>query len=91
MFDALADNYNHLHEAPTRFYAVAVSLAVIEATTQLKSSGVEGKLAWAYVGIRIAHSLVQSLTNKIPVRFGLYALSEVTLLGLFGKLVTALL
>ncbi|SPO01662.1 uncharacterized protein DNG_04335 [Cephalotrichum gorgonifer] len=86
-----ADNYNHLHEAPTRFYAIALSLSILEVAS---SSGtdldLENKLAWGYVGVRVAHSLVQAVTNVIPIRFGLYILSEVTALGLFGRLVYAL-
>ncbi|PKS05639.1 hypothetical protein jhhlp_008158 [Lomentospora prolificans] len=85
-----ADNYNHLHEAPTRFYAIALSLAVLQATSRVKDLAIENKIAWAYVGIRVAHSLVQALRNNIPLRFGLFALSEVTLVGLFGRLVYAL-
>src|SRR5215813_12254478 len=49
-----ADNYNHLMEQPTLFYAVALSLAVLGA------SAVDAGLAWLYVGLRIAHSLVQA-------------------------------
>jgi len=40
------------------------------------------KLAWAYVAIRIVHSLVQALYNRIIVRFGLFALSTIALVGL---------
>jgi hypothetical protein len=29
VLEIVADNYDHLHEAPTRFYAVAISLAVL--------------------------------------------------------------
>ena len=44
-----ADNYNHLFEQPTVFYAVALSLAVTG-----HGSGVNATLAWAYVGLRVA-------------------------------------
>lgn len=72
-----ADNYNHLMEQPTIFYAVAISLAVLGA-----GSGINATLAWAYVGLRIVHSLVQSLGNKILVRFGVFVLSTVPLIAL---------
>ena len=39
-------------------------------------------LAWAYVGLRIAHSLVQALVNRVLVRFGLFALASLALMGL---------
>src|SRR5262245_1556962 len=64
-----ADNYNHLMEQPTIFYAVALSLAVLG-----QGSGLNLVLAWAYVALRLVHSLVQTLINKIEVRFGLFAL-----------------
>lgn len=72
-----ADNYNHLFEQPTLFYAVTVALSVLGVTTSLDVG-----LAWAYVGLRIVHSLVQSLINKIELRFAVFALSSLVLLGL---------
>ncbi|AJQ96952.1 hypothetical protein YC6258_04920 [Gynuella sunshinyii YC6258] len=72
-----ADNYNHLMEQPTIFYALAISLAVIG-----NGSGANLYLAWAYVCLRIAHSLVQVLGNRIEIRFVLYTLSNIPLFGL---------
>ena len=72
-----ADNYNHLMEQPTIFYALAISLALIG-----EGSGVNLYIAWAYVALRISHSLVQSLINKIEVRFLLFFLSNLPLLAL---------
>ncbi|HEY0463431.1 MAG TPA: MAPEG family protein [Polyangiaceae bacterium] len=72
-----ADNYNHLFEQPTIFYAVALSLAVIG-----QGSGVNAGLAWAYVGLRVAHSLLQALWNNISARFTLFSLSALTLMAL---------
>lgn len=72
-----ADNYNHLMEQPTIFYAVAISLALLGA-----GGGINLGLAWAYVCIRVAHSLLQALANKIEVRFGLFVLSSLALIGL---------
>ena len=72
-----ADNYNHLFEQPTVFYAVALSLAVIG-----QGGGVNATLAWAYVGLRVAHSLLQALWNNINARFSLFALSALTLMVL---------
>ena len=53
-----ADNYNHLHEQPTLFYAVAIALAVTGA-----GAGLNLWLAWAYVAIRVVHSLVRGTTT----------------------------
>lgn len=72
-----AHNYNHLHEAPTVFYAVALLLAIIG-----QGDGLNAKLAWAYVGLRVLHSLVQVTVNKIPLRFGLFSLSSLALIAL---------
>lgn len=72
-----ADNYNHLMEQPTLFYAVALVLALVG-----QGAGSNLTLAWAYVGLRIAHSLVQSLINKIEVRFTLFFLSSLVLIAL---------
>jgi hypothetical protein len=72
-----ADNYNHLHEAPTLFYAVAIVLAIIG-----QGDGLSATLAWAYVAFRIAHSVVQATWNKVTVRFALFAASSLTLMAL---------
>jgi len=72
-----ADNYNHLFEQPTVFYAVALSLAVIG-----QGSGVNATLAWVYVGLRVAHSLLQALWNNISARFSVFTLSAFSLMVL---------
>ena len=79
-----AHNYNHLHEAPTVFYAVALALALIG-----QGDGLNAMLAWSYVGLRIAHSLVQSTINKVMVRFLIFALSSLVLMALTRHLVLA--
>jgi len=80
-----AHNYNHLHEAPTLFYAVAIVLALIG-----QGDGVNTSIAWAYVGLRVAHSLVQSTINKVALRFALYALSSLALIALIVNAAIAL-
>lgn len=69
-----ADNYTHLMEQPTVFYALAISLAVIG-----EGSGNNLYLAWAYVLLRIIHSVVQALVNKIELRFLIFVLSNIPL------------
>ena len=73
----VADNYNHLHEQPVVFYALA-----IYANLAGNESGFAVTMAWAYVVLRIAHSLYQALVNFIPVRFVLFSLSSLSLVGL---------
>ena len=72
-----AHNYNHLHEAPTVFYAVALLLALIG-----WGDGMNALIAWIYVGLRITHSLVQATANVVMVRFVLFALSSIALIAL---------
>ena len=72
-----AHNYNHLHEAPTLFYAVVIVLAYVG-----HGEGINVTLAWAYVTLRVVHSLVQSTVNKVALRFALFALSSLVLAAL---------
>ena len=70
-----ADNYNHLMEQPTIFYALALALALLG-----QGDGVNAMLAWAYVGLRVVHSLVQAVINKIELRFAVFLLSSIVLI-----------
>ena len=72
-----SDNYSHLLEQPTLFYALALSLALLGVQTQTSLT-----LAWVYVIVRIAHSLVQVLINRIELRFVLFVMSNIPLLWL---------
>lgn len=72
-----ADNYNHLLEQPTLFYALSISLVLLGIQSQTSLV-----FAWAYVLLRIGHSLVQALINKIEIRFLLFALSNIPLFAL---------
>ena len=69
-------NYSHLLEQPTLFYTVSLILA----TTGANATDV--RLAWAYVGLRVMHSLWQALRNTLPVRFSLFVVSSLILLVL---------
>jgi hypothetical protein len=72
-----ADNYNHLMEQPTLFYAVALALAVLGA-----GDGLNAMLAWTYVVLRVIHSLVQASINVILLRFALFMVASAVLLVL---------
>ena len=72
-----ADNYNHLHEAPTLFYAAALVLAIVG-----WGDGMNAWIAWAYAGLRVMHSLVQATINLVPLRFAIFALSSLALIAL---------
>ncbi|BDY04863.1 MAPEG family protein [Ferrimonas sp. YFM] len=72
-----ADNFNHLMEQPTLFYPLLIVLVLLEE----QGSAVQ-VLAWSYVLLRVAHSLVQALINKIELRFAVYLLSNIPLFAL---------
>jgi len=72
-----ADNYNHLMEQPTLFYATALALALAG-----QGDGLNAWLAWGYVALRVVHSLVQAIANVIMVRFGIFMIASLVLLVL---------
>ena len=76
----VADNYNHLHEQPTLFYALVLGATLLGAT-----DGLQVGLAWAYVGIRVVHSLIQATRNIIFVRFVVFAIGSLVLFVLFFR------
>jgi len=81
-----ADNYNHLMEQPTVFYATAITLALLG-----HGDGWAMRLAWTYLALRVVHSFVQVLWNRIEVRFSIFALSSLVLIGMVGIAVHAVL
>ncbi|EEH36305.1 hypothetical protein PAAG_00628 [Paracoccidioides lutzii Pb01] len=75
----IADNYNHLMEQPTQFYAIALAVALLH---ERRGSSADVAMAWAYVGLRVLHSLVQCSTNQIMRRFSIFVTSSAVLLGM---------
>ena len=84
--EAIADNYNHLMEQPTVFYATCFFLAI---SGLADSTAVT--LAWAYVGFRIVHSLVQNTANVVMARFIVFTLSTIALIAMVVRAGLALL
>lgn len=78
----VADNYNHLHEQPTIFYALALTATLLGAV-----DGLQVGLAWAYVGLRVVHSLIQAISNPILIRFIVFLITSVVLFVLFVRTV----
>ena len=68
--ERVADNYNHLFEQPVVFYAIALSITVINSIEPLMI-----QLAWVYVALRVLHSIVQITFNFVPLRFTLFVTS----------------
>jgi hypothetical protein len=73
----VADNYNHLMEQPTVFYAL-----VVYSYLAGQQNGVTIALAWAYVATRVVHSLIQATVNIILARFAVHVLGTVALVAL---------
>lgn len=71
----VADNYNHLHEQPTIFYALAIYSHLVGV-----ADGFNIALAWGYVALRVAHSLAQIVVKNVMVRFSFFALSTIILI-----------
>jgi hypothetical protein len=71
----VANNYNHLMEQPTLFYAIAFSLQLLGQGDHPINIG----LAWLYVVIRIVHSLVQATVNIILIRFSIFIIGSLVL------------
>jgi len=71
----VADNYNHLMEQPTIFYALAFYTVLVS-----DNSGLAVTLAWAYVALRVIHSLIQCTVNRVTLRFLVFSLSTIVLI-----------
>ena len=82
---AVADNYHHLHEQPTVFYALAFYTHLAGA-----ADVVSVNLAWAYVVLRVVHSLVQNTANKVMIRFSVFSLSSLVLIAMTVRNLMAL-
>ena len=71
----IADNYNHLFEQPTLFYAIALAIAVLGHGDQTAVT-----CAWSFVILRVVHSLIQSTINIVMLRLTVFMLSWIVLL-----------
>ncbi len=81
----VADNYNHLMEQPTIFYALVFYIFLAGHSDQTHIW-----LAWAYVGLRVVHTLIQGTVNIVNVRFLVFALSTIVLMVMAVREVIAL-
>jgi hypothetical protein len=82
----VSHNYTHLMEQPTLFYAVIAVLAIAGDSSMLSLY-----LAWAYVLLRIVHSIWQIFVNIVNIRALIFSLSSLCLLGLAINAVRATL
>lgn len=81
-----ADNYNHLMEQPTIFYALLFYTYLAG-----QQNGANLALAWAYVASRVVHSLIQATINVVMVRFAVHVVGTAILMALAARDVMALL
>jgi hypothetical protein len=81
----ISDNYNHLHEQPTVFYALAFYSYLVGVADPLNAW-----LAWLYVALRVAHSGVQCTVNFVPARFAIFTLASAVLMIITARNVLAL-
>lgn len=70
----VSDNYKHLMEQPTLFYAVCFALQFLDQAHPINIG-----IAWTYVVLRVVHSLVQGIGNIILLRFSIFVLSSIAL------------
>jgi len=81
-----ADNFRNLFELPVLFYAAAFTAILMGMVTPVALG-----LAWAFVALRVVHSLIQCTYNRVMHRFYAYALGGATLWALWIYLALSLL
>ncbi len=59
----ITDNYNHLFEQPTLFYALVTYIYLME-----HADSTHLYLAWLYAALRIVHSVIQITSNNVSYR-----------------------
>ena len=80
-----SDNFRNLFELPVLFYAGALLAAQLGV-----SDGVSLALAWAFVALRVVHSLVHCTFNHVMTRFVAYALATLVLIAFWVRLALAM-
>lgn len=75
------NNLRNLAEFPPLFYVAAILVWLAG-----RADPVFVGLAWAYVVLRVAHSLVHLSFNKVPPRFACFFLSNLVLLAMWIRL-----
>ena len=76
----ITDNYNHLFEQPTVFYALVLYIHLIQHTDTMHVY-----LAWSYALLRIMHSLIQITSNNVSFRSLIFTGSSLCLIAMIVK------
>ena len=71
----ITDNYNHLFEQPTLFYALIIYIYLME---HADTSHVQ--LAWGYVVLRGLHSVTQVTNNNVSIRAPVFVAASLCLI-----------
>ena len=82
----ITDNYNHLFEQPTLFYAALVYIHLMSRADELHV-----QLAWAYVGLRVIHTIIHLTNNNVSWRAVVFGLSSACLVVMIAREGLALL
>ena len=76
-----ADNFRNLFELPVLFYAAVCVAMLIDRATPASLA-----FAWAFVGLRVLHSLVHCTYNRVRHRFAIYIAGALVLFAWWGYL-----
>ena len=76
----ITDNYNHIFEQPTLFYAVVIYIFLME-----HSDNIHVFLAWGYVATRMIHTAIQLTTNNVSWRATIFSISSLCLIAMIVK------
>lgn len=78
---ASLDNYHNQFESPVLFY-VAILLTLM----LMLQDHIIVIMAWIYVGLRYAHSIIHITYNRVMHRFSVFIASGVVLFGIWVRL-----
>ena len=76
----ITDNYNHIFEQPTLFYAVVIYIFLMEHT-----DNIHVYLAWGYFATRVIHTGIQLTTNNVSWRATIFSISGFFLIVMIVK------
>jgi len=75
------DNFNNLLQVPLLFYVWCLAMTQLQIAAWPLELG-----AWAYVGLRLCHSVIQVTHNRVVQRFRVWACSHTVLAVLWVAL-----
>jgi hypothetical protein len=75
---AISNNYTNQFETPLLFYVLCAAAIYVGQTGWIAAA-----LAWAFVALRVAHTLVHAGSNHVPTRFRVFLASTCVLIALW--------